>query len=104
MTFHPPSVETQARIAREHKVAMAARIAETRKRLVELVKRDGEDSLWADMLREHDIRRVQEEAAEMEAKYPQGWRHYPGDTCKHGVYVGGCGADLMCGACESGDA
>ena len=32
--------------------------------------------------------------------YPQGWRYYPGDTCKHGKYVGGCGADLMCGACE----
>lgn len=22
--------------------------------------------------------------------------------CEHGVYVGGCGADLMCGACEAG--
>lgn len=22
--------------------------------------------------------------------------------CKHGVYVGGCGADYMCGMCESG--
>jgi len=35
--------------------------------------------------------------------YPQGWRHYPGDTCKHGVYVGGCGIDWMCGRCESGE-
>jgi hypothetical protein len=35
--------------------------------------------------------------------YPQGWRGYPGDTCKHGTYVGGCGADYMCGACEMGD-
>jgi hypothetical protein len=34
--------------------------------------------------------------------YPQGWTYYPGDTCPHGVYVGGCGVDLMCGACESG--
>lgn len=23
--------------------------------------------------------------------------------CIHGVYVGGCGADYMCGACEMGD-
>lgn len=35
--------------------------------------------------------------------YPQGWLTYPGDTCKHGVYVGGCGADHMCGSCEDGD-
>ena len=37
------------------------------------------------------------------ADYPQGFRYYPGDTCKHGVYVGGCGADYMCGACEMGE-
>lgn len=37
------------------------------------------------------------------ALYPQGWRYYPGDTCKHGTYVGGCGRDLMCGACELGE-
>ena len=41
--------------------------------------------------------------AEAERRYPQGWRGYPGDICKHGVYVGGCGEDLMCGACEAGD-
>jgi hypothetical protein len=35
--------------------------------------------------------------------FPQGWSYYPGDTCKHGTYVGGCGADYMCGACEMGD-
>lgn len=23
--------------------------------------------------------------------------------CRHGVYVGGCGIDWMCGACESGE-
>lgn len=23
--------------------------------------------------------------------------------CKHGVYVGGCGVDWMCGACEAGE-
>jgi hypothetical protein len=37
------------------------------------------------------------------ARWPQGWRYYPGDTCKHGTYVGGCMCDLMCGACESGE-
>ena len=38
-----------------------------------------------------------------EASYPQGWRYYPGDVCPHGVYVGGCGIDWMCGQCEVGD-
>jgi hypothetical protein len=38
------------------------------------------------------------------AKYPQGWRIVPGDTCKHGTYVGNpYGPDYMCGACEGGD-
>lgn len=23
--------------------------------------------------------------------------------CEHGIYVGGCGADYMCGWCENGD-
>ena len=41
--------------------------------------------------------------AQAEREYPQGWRAYPGDVCRHGVYVGGCGADLMCGRCEMGD-
>lgn len=36
-------------------------------------------------------------------EYPQGWRGYPGDTCKHGVYVGGCGVDWMCAHCELGE-
>lgn len=35
--------------------------------------------------------------------YPQGWRYYPGDTCEHGKYTGGCGIDLMCMACELGE-
>ena len=35
--------------------------------------------------------------------YPQGWSYYPGDTCKHGVYVGGCGVDYMCPQCENGE-
>jgi len=39
---------------------------------------------------------------EAERRYPQGWRGYPGDTCIHGVYTGGCGADYMCGRCEGG--
>lgn len=34
-------------------------------------------------------------------EYPQGWSYYPGDVCRHGKYVGGCGADIMCGRCES---
>jgi hypothetical protein len=34
------------------------------------------------------------------ANHPQGWAYYPGDTCKHGRYVGGCGYDLMCAECE----
>jgi hypothetical protein len=37
------------------------------------------------------------------SKYPQGWDFYPGDRCKHGTYVGGCGRDWLCGACESGE-
>jgi len=35
--------------------------------------------------------------------YPQGWVGYPGDTCRHGTYVGGIGADHMCGRCEMGE-
>ena len=35
--------------------------------------------------------------------YPQGWRYYPGDVCKHGTYTGGCGIDWICGPCELGD-
>lgn len=38
--------------------------------------------------------------ARMERAYPQGWRDYPGDTCKHGTYIGGPG-DCLCGACEA---
>ncbi len=38
-----------------------------------------------------------------EKDYPQGWRYYAGDTCKHGKYLGGMGIDLMCGPCEMGD-
>lgn len=37
----------------------------------------------------------------LEKKYPQGWRNVPGDTCRHGNYVGGPnGADYICGLCE----
>jgi len=35
--------------------------------------------------------------------YPQGWRYYPGDVCRHGTYVGGCMEDHMCFYCEQGD-
>lgn len=41
--------------------------------------------------------------ARAERDYPQGWRGYPGDTCRHRVYVGGSGRDLMCARCEDGD-
>lgn len=27
----------------------------------------------------------------------------PYPYCPHGVYVGGCGADYLCGACEDGE-
>ena len=40
---------------------------------------------------------------ELNEMYPQGWDYYPGDTCEHGVYVGGCGIDHMCHRCEMGD-
>jgi hypothetical protein len=36
-------------------------------------------------------------------QYPQGWSYYPGDICRHGIYTGGCGRDLMCWSCEMGD-
>lgn len=35
--------------------------------------------------------------------YPQGWRGYPGDICRHGTYVGGCGVDYTCPRCEYED-
>lgn len=39
---------------------------------------------------------------QLQVRYPQGWRFYPGDVCEHGAYVGGCGADHICGYCEEG--
>lgn len=47
-----------------------------------------------------EVETLQKQAKE---RYPQGWQYYPGDTCPHGVYVGGCGIDHMCMACEMGD-
>ncbi|MDA3808612.1 MAG: hypothetical protein PF440_11960 [Thiomicrorhabdus sp.] len=36
-----------------------------------------------------------------ENKYPQGWRHVPGDLCPHGNYIGDAGGpDILCGQCE----
>ena len=36
-------------------------------------------------------------------QYPQGWKHVPGDICKHGTYIGDTyGADYICGYCEDG--
>ena len=43
------------------------------------------------------------DSAILAREYPQGWAYYPGDTCKHGTYTGGCGIDRMCGACEMGE-
>lgn len=37
------------------------------------------------------------------AANPQGWRNAPGDTCKHGTYLG-CHEDndeRLCGLCEA---
>lgn len=36
-----------------------------------------------------------------QSRFPQGWVCYPGDTCEHGVYVGGSGIDYLCNACEA---
>ena len=41
--------------------------------------------------------------AQAKARYPQGWRAYPGDICPHGVGTGGSGIDWMCGPCEMGE-
>ena len=35
-------------------------------------------------------------------RYPMGWRYVPGDVCRHGMYVGGCMEDWICGPCEMG--
>jgi hypothetical protein len=35
-------------------------------------------------------------------RYPQGWRHHPGDTCKHGTYLNPS-HDCCCAACENGE-
>jgi len=42
--------------------------------------------------------------ANLEQRYPQGWRNTPGDLCKHGTYIGDAyGPDYMCHYCEIGD-
>jgi len=36
------------------------------------------------------------------SRYPQGWRDAPGDTCRHGTYVGDAwGPDILCWRCEA---
>ncbi|MBI9090749.1 MAG: hypothetical protein JEZ12_16145 [Desulfobacterium sp.] len=36
-------------------------------------------------------------------QYPQGWKHTPGDICKHGQFVGDAGGpDYICSECEEG--
>ena len=43
-------------------------------------------------------------ARRLQEGLPQGWRHVPGDTCKHGTYVGDAyGPDYICGQCEDGE-
>ena len=37
----------------------------------------------------------------MTKRHPQGWRHYPGDTCKHGTYLNPA-HDCCCYMCEDG--
>ena len=37
---------------------------------------------------------------DIKLQYLQGWRYYPGDICPHGMYVGSCGFDWICGLCE----
>lgn len=34
--------------------------------------------------------------------YFHNWHNSNDGRCKHGTYVGGCGADYMCGWCEDG--
>ncbi len=38
--------------------------------------------------------------AAFKRQYPQGWKYYPGDVCRHRKYVGGSGIDWICQACE----
>lgn len=47
--------------------------------------------------RAHDIREFK--LAELKARYPQGWAYFPGDTCRHGVYVN-TDYDIPCARCE----
>lgn len=72
--------------------------------VVAMTRRDGSDvevacgSYWGGekLFCENCLRKF-------ERQYPQGWVGYPGDVCKHGTYVGGCGVDHLCHACEMGD-
>ena len=45
---------------------------------------------------------IEDYQKKLEDKYPQGWRYYAGDTCKHGVYIGG-EYDCACYKCEVGE-
>jgi len=39
--------------------------------------------------------------ARAEKEFPQGWNLVPGDTCKHGRYIGEPGGpDILCPDCE----
>lgn len=56
MTFRPMKPETVARRARERVREIAERNAASKARLQELVKRDGPDSIWAELLAEVEAR------------------------------------------------
>lgn len=63
----------------------------------EVKLRCGSTSIHGDVLLCEDCRK----AAEKE--FPQGWRNCPGDTCRHGTYLG-CmedGDERLCGECEA---
>ena len=51
---------------------------------------------WSDSQLDEAIATVEKK---LEKQYPQGWRYYPGDICKHGTYVGG-DYDCACARCE----
>jgi hypothetical protein len=52
-----------------------------------------------------DVLLCDECAWKAKRQYPQGWKNSPGDTCRHGTYLG-CHEDndeRLCGRCEAGD-
>jgi hypothetical protein len=56
MAWHPLKPETQERVNREHREEMIQRTARLRARLAAKAEAEGPDSLWAEMLGDHDRR------------------------------------------------